>query len=67
MLRDVPDTAKLVWYRRGGEVSDRQWSDVLAVLTVQTTSLDLAYTREWARQLEVADLLDRALQQAGLA
>lgn len=57
--------AKLVWYRDGGGVSDRQWSDVLGVLKVQGASLDRAYLREWARRLAVADLLDRALDEAG--
>lgn len=51
--------AKLRWYRDGGEVSERQWSDVLGVLAVQT-ALDDAYLDSWAGQLGVADLLERA-------
>ncbi|MGB8343950.1 MAG: hypothetical protein WCD86_03645 [Ktedonobacteraceae bacterium] len=58
---------KLEWYRMGGEVSDRQWGDVLGVLKVQGTNLDLAYLRRWAVALNVADLLERALDDAGLA
>jgi hypothetical protein len=27
--------AKLDWYRLGGEISDRQWRDVISVLRVQ--------------------------------
>lgn len=57
--------AKLEWYRRGGEVSERQWRDVLGVLKVQAGRLDLPYLRKWAINLEVGDLLDRALSQAG--
>jgi hypothetical protein len=58
---------KLRWYRLGGSVSDRQWSDLLGVLKVQRGRLDLGYLRHGASHLEVADLLDRALDEAGIA
>ena len=58
--------AKLQWYREGGEVSDRQWNDVLGVLKVQGPALDRSYLREWARELKLTDLLARALNDAGL-
>jgi len=57
---------KLEWYRMGGEVSDRQWNDILGVLKVQGTNLDMAYLQRWAVALNVADLLERALVDAGL-
>lgn len=55
--------AKLEWYRLGGEVSDRQWRDVLSVLQVQQGRLDEDYLQSWAAQLGVADLLRRALDE----
>lgn len=58
--------AKLDWYRQGGGVSDQQWRDVLGVLKVQAERLDRAYLREWAARLGVADLLGRAVDDAGL-
>jgi len=57
--------AKLEWYRMGGEVSDRQWRDVLGVLKTRSGALDLGYLWEWAAELKVSDLLDRALKEAG--
>jgi hypothetical protein len=54
---------KLVWYKRSGETSDHQWSDVLGVAT--TRRLDREYLREWAPKLGVADLLERLFGEAG--
>jgi hypothetical protein len=39
---------KLIWYRQGGGVSDRQWSDVIGVIRTQAERLDTAYLRLWA-------------------
>ena len=57
---------KLEWYKMGGGVSDRQWSDILGVLKVRGTALDMQYLKRWAKVLDVADLLERALEDAGL-
>ena len=67
-LASAEDTvlAKLDWYRQGGEVSDRQWRDVLGVLKVQGDALDRAYLREWAERLALTELLRRACHDAGL-
>jgi hypothetical protein len=56
--------AKLEWYRKGGEVSEQQWRDVLGILKVQGDRLDDDYLRQWAGELDVADLLGRALREA---
>jgi len=53
--------SKLEWYRMGGEVSDRQWRDILGVLKTRAGELDLDYLRKWAKELTVTDLLGRAL------
>lgn len=53
--------AKLDWYRKGGEVSDRQWQDVLNVIRIQGDQLDREYLQTWAVQLGVADLLVKVL------
>jgi hypothetical protein len=53
--------SKLAWYREGGEISERQWSDVLGILKVQGSDLDGEHLRKWAEYLKVLDLLDRAL------
>src|ERR1035437_372214 len=52
--------AKLQWYRMGGEVSERQWSDIAGILAV-APELDATYLRTWAARLGVEDLLDRAV------
>ena len=57
---------KLDWYRQGAGVSDRQWRDVLGVLKVQAERLDLAHLRHWAVELDLAELLERALSESGI-
>jgi hypothetical protein len=58
---------KLEWYRMGGELSDRQWNDILGVLKVRGTLLDVEYLQRWAAVLKVSDLLERAYVDAGLS
>lgn len=55
--------AKLVWYRMGGEQSDRQWNDVRGIRAVQGKALDQAYMQQWARELKVDDLLERLFSE----
>jgi hypothetical protein len=54
---------KLVWFRLGNEISDRQWSDILGVLKIQGERLDNEYLKRWASPLGVDDLLARARSQ----
>lgn len=54
--------SKMEWYRLGGEACQHQWRDILGILKVQS-GLDLPYVRNWAKELDVLDLLVRALEQ----
>lgn len=56
--------SKLEWYRLGGEISERQWRDILGVLKTRAGELDLGYLQKWAAELNVADLLGRALKES---
>lgn len=57
---------KLLWYRKGGGVSERQWNDILGVIKVQGKALDLRYLEEWAEQSGIEDLLARAFTDSGM-
>jgi hypothetical protein len=57
---------KLEWYRLGGEMSDRQWGDILGVCKVQGGRLDTAYLEKFADQLGVRDLWDSVKIESGL-
>ena len=52
---------KLIWFHKGGRVSERQWRDVLGVLQVSGSELDSVYLREMAQGEGLLDLLDEAL------
>ena len=53
--------AKLIWFRTGGEVSERQWHDILGILKVQADQMEREYLNSWADKLSVTELLERAL------
>lgn len=55
---------KLSWFQLGGQVSDRQWRDVVAIIAVQGDRLDMADLDLAAHSLGLADLLARAREQA---
>ena len=52
--------AKLEWFRKGGEVSERQWTDVIGVLRTLAEAIDSSYMEELAAELGISDLLKRA-------
>ncbi len=55
---------KLRWYNQAGCISERQWSDVLSVLSVQGKNLDYEYIYKWAAKLGLNELVKRAISQA---
>jgi hypothetical protein len=59
--------SKLRWYMDGGEVSDRQWSDIGGILA-NNPAMDFDYIRLWAGRLGVAGLLAKAIaESAGIS
>jgi hypothetical protein len=55
---------KLLWYRSGGSVSERQWRDVVEVLRQSAAVLDATYLDVWGSRLDLAELLARARAEA---
>ncbi len=59
--------AKLDWWKLGGCISNRQWNDIQEIMKEKHATLDIAYLRQSASILAVADLLEKALKDAGLS
>lgn len=57
--------SKLEWYKSGGEISERQWFDVLGVIKVQGDNLDKSYLKMWAKELGVFNLLETSFEECG--
>lgn len=51
---------KMMWFRSGGEQSERQWRDILGILRTSKELLDDAYLQSAAEKAGVNDLLERA-------
>ena len=54
---------KLMWYKLGNQISDRQWADIAGILKVQGETLDQEYLDRWAPALDVSELLRRARKE----
>ncbi len=52
---------KLGWFRESGQTSEKQWSDILGVLSVQAERLDYNYLNKCSAELGLNDLLKKAL------
>jgi hypothetical protein len=55
---------KLRWFREGGEVSDRQWNDVVSIVRVQGDRLDRRLLTDEADELGLGDLWLRIIDAA---
>ena len=62
VVKSPEDTVlrKLLWYREGGSVSERQWRDVVEVLRVSGPDMDEAFLDDWAKRLGIHEQLERA-------
>ncbi len=55
--------AKLNWYRLGGETSERQWNDVIAIFQISAGNLDFDYLQRWGKELNISDLIEKAIAE----
>jgi hypothetical protein len=52
---------KLDWYRKSDCTSERQWSDILGVLSARESEIDIEYLKRWAEKLGIDKLLEKAV------
>jgi len=62
VVKSAEDTVlrKLLWFREGGSVSEKQWRDIVGVLRISDKMLDTVYLDSWARRLDLTELLATA-------
>jgi hypothetical protein len=62
VVKSAEDTVlrKLLWFREGGEVSEKQWRDIVSVLRISGRTMDVSYLANWASRLGLDVLLERA-------
>ena len=53
---------KLLWFRKGGESSERQWRDIVSIL--KNSPVDAEQLRGSARAQDLEELLSRAMRDA---
>jgi hypothetical protein len=66
LVKTPEDTVlrKLLWFREGGGVSEKQWRDVVEVLRVSGDQMDETYLESWAARLRLEALLEKARRDA---
>ncbi|WP_395094826.1 hypothetical protein [Armatimonas sp.] len=55
---------KLRWFRLTGECSEKQWGDVQGIFRIQGAALDQSYLTDWAQELALSDLLEKAREES---
>jgi len=55
---------KLIWYRMTQKQSSQQWRDILGILKLQQSALDLDYLQQWANILQLSTDLEQALRES---
>lgn len=55
---------KLLWYGMTEKKSTQQWRDILGILKLQQSALDLAYLHYWANYLNLTEDLQQAFQES---
>jgi hypothetical protein len=67
VVKSAEDTVlrKLLWFREGGEVSEKQWRDIVSVLRISGDTMDDAYLDSWSSRLSLEVLLRRARDARG--
>lgn len=62
VVKSAEDTVlrKLLWFREGGEVSEKQWRDIVSVLRISGGTIDDEYLDSWSSRLSLEGLLRRA-------
>ncbi len=62
VVKSAEDTVlrKLLWFREGGEVSEKQRRDIVSVLRISGGTIDDGYLDSWSSRLGLEGLLRRA-------